>query len=74
MKGDIGMGWSSKKDGNKEWLLSKATQNYMTPSLYLCCRLISLDPKPLFFVIKMCASNHRGKDIEMVSCSSVWLY
>ena len=36
MKGDIGMGWSSKKEGNKKWLLSKATQNYMTPSLYLC--------------------------------------
>ena len=39
MKGDIGMGWSSNKERNKEWLLSKATQNYMTPSLYLCCRL-----------------------------------
>ena len=23
MKGDIGMGWSTKKEGNKEWLLSK---------------------------------------------------
>ena len=36
MKGDIGMVWSSKKERNKEWLLSKATENYMTPSLYLC--------------------------------------
>ena len=36
MKEDIGMGWNSKKEGNKEWLLSKATQNCMTPSLYLC--------------------------------------
>ena len=45
-EGDIGMGWSSKKEGNKEWSLSQAIQNYMTPSLYLCCRLISLVPRP----------------------------
>ena len=25
-----------QKERNKEWLLSKATYNYMTPSLYLC--------------------------------------
>ena len=36
MKGDIGMTRISKKEINKEWLLSKATEKYMTPSLYLC--------------------------------------
>ena len=36
----IGMDLSSKNKGNKEWLLSKATQNYMTLSLYLCCTLV----------------------------------
>ena len=30
------MAQSSKKERNKEWLLSKATENYMTSSLYLC--------------------------------------
>ena len=29
-------GLELQKEGNRECLLSKATQNYMTPSLYLC--------------------------------------
>ena len=56
MKGDIGMGWSSKKEGNNEWLLSKATQNYMTPSLYLCL-LLAYDSPYTF--------NYKGKGLGM---------
>ena len=48
-----------QKGKNKEWLLSRATQNYMTPSLYLC---------PLL------ASESNKNDREMMSFSSVWLY
>ena len=32
-------GLELQKGKNKEWLLSKSTPNYMTPSLYFCYRL-----------------------------------
>ena len=48
-----------QKGKNKEWLLSSALKNYMTPFL------LSL------FLTQMLIED---KDIGMASCSSVWLY
>ena len=61
MKGDKGMGYIEPQQGkNKEWLVSKATQSYMTPPLYPC--------------LLLAYESTTKVAIGVVSCSSMWLY